>query len=235
MPRYKITKSLIESWYYVYGCLEGCEDDAMESFLRALRCEPEELTDEQKQNIQNGHDFEKLIERIATGRFIPKLEWERDKNGNLIIEPNSGEPMQHTVYPKTYRAAYELAQLVKDAQFQVRIRKPITVNGMEFEIVGVLDALREGTIFDFKFKNKSFGSSDIAGDWLDSPQHPFYFYLVPEARKFLYMVSDGNDIYIEQYFPEESRSAEEIIAEFISFLESSNLMDEYKAHWQIAA
>ena len=136
---------------------------------------------------------------------------------------------------KWYRAAYELAQIVKGAQFQVRIRKPITVNGMEFELVGVLDALREGTIFDFKFKNKSFGSLDLAGDYLDSAQHPFYFYLVPEARKFLYMVSDGNDIYIEQYFPEESRSAEEIIAEFISFLESSNLMDEYKAHWQIAA
>lgn len=212
MPRYKITKSLIESWYYVHDCWEGCEDDAMESFLRTLRCEPEELTDEQKQNIQNGHDFEELIESIANG-----AAWETDK--------------EH----KWYRAAYELAQLVKDAQFQVRIRKPITVNGMEFEIVGVLDALREGTIFDFKFKNKSFGSLDLAGDYLDSAQHPFYFYLVPEARKFLYMVSDGNDIYIEQYFPEESRSAEEIIAEFISFLESSNLMDEYKAHWRIAA
>ncbi|MBO6269418.1 MAG: hypothetical protein J6N19_09800 [Clostridium sp.] len=212
MPRYKITKSLIESWYYVHDCWEGCEDDAMESFLRALRCEPEELTDEQKQNIQNGHDFEELIESIANG-----ADWETGK--------------EH----KWYRAAYELAQLVKDAQFQVRIRKPITVNGMDFEIVGVLDALREGTIFDFKFKNKSFGSLDLAGDYLDSAQHPFYFYLVPEARKFLYMVSDGNDIYIEQYFPEESRSAEEIIAEFISFLESSNLMDEYKAHWQIAA
>ena len=212
MPRYKITKSLIESWYYVHDCWEGCEDDAMESFLHALRCEPEEMTDEQKQNIQNGHDFEELIESIANG-----ADWETGKEHKL------------------YRAAYELAQLVKDAQFQVRIRKPITVNGMEFEIVGVLDALREGTIFDFKFKNKSFGSLDLAGDYLDSAQHPFYFYLVPEARKFLYMVSDGNDIYIEQYFPEESRSAEEIIAEFISFLESSNLMDEYKAHWQIAA
>ena len=235
MPRYKITKSLIESWYYVHDCWEGCEDDAMESFLRALRCEPEDLTEEQQQNIQNGHDFETLIEHIANDRFIPKLEWEKDKDGNLIIEPNSGEPMAHQVYPKTYRAAYELAQLVKGAQFQVRIQKPITVNGMDFEIVGVLDALREGTIFDFKFKNKSFGSLDLAGDYLDSAQHPFYFYLVPEARKFLYMVSDGNDIYIEQYFPEETRSAEEIIAEFILFLESSNLMDEYKAHWQIAA
>ena len=211
MPRYKITKSLIESWYYVHDCWEGCEDDAMEEFLHALRCEPEELTDEQKQNIQNGHDFEELIESIANG-----ADWETDK--------------EHT----WYRAAYELAQIVKGAQFQVRIRKPITVNGMEFEIVGVLDALREGTIFDFKFKNKSFGSLDLAGNYLDSAQHPFYFYLVPEAHDFLYLVSDGNDIYIERYTPDETRSAAEIISEFVSFLTASNLMDEYKTNWQIA-
>lgn len=233
MPRYKITKSLIESWYYVHDCWEGCEDDAMESFLRTLRCEPEELTEEQQQNIQNGHNFEELIESIAKGKFRPVFEEATDSHGSPILNPNTGEVMGHDVYPKTYRAAYELAQLVMGAQFQVRIRKPITVKGMDFEIVGVLDALREGTIFDFKFKNKSFGSLDLAGDYLDSAQHPFYFYLVPEARKFLYMVSDGNDIYIEQYFPEESRSAEEIISEFMSFLESANLMEIYKDNWQV--
>lgn len=211
MPRYKITKSLIESWYYVHDCWEGCEDDAMESFLRALRCEPEELTDEQKQNIQNGHDFEELIESIANG-----ADWETDK--------------EH----KWYRAAYELAQIVKGAQFQVRIHRSITVRGMEFEIHGVLDALKEGVIYDIKFKNKSFGSSDIAGDWLDSPQHPFYFYLVPEARKFMYLVSDGSDIYIEQYLPEETRKAADIISEFVDFLETAGLMDVYKANWQVA-
>lgn len=212
MPRYKITQSLLSAWYYVHDCWEGCEDDAMEEFLHALRCEPEELTDEQKQNIQNGHDFEELIESIANG-----ADWETDK--------------EH----KWYRAAYELAQIVKGAQFQVRVRKPITINGMEFEIVGVLDALREGTIFDFKFKNKSFGSLDLAGNYLDSAQHPFYFYLVPEAHDFLYLVSDGNDIYIERYTPDETRSAAEIISEFVSFLTASNLMDEYKTHWQIAS
>ena len=67
MPRYKITKSLIESWYYVHDCWEGCEEDAYNSFLHALRCEPDELPDEQKKNIQSGHPFERLVEAIATG------------------------------------------------------------------------------------------------------------------------------------------------------------------------
>ena len=87
--------------------------------------------------------------------------------------------------------------------------------------------------FDIKFKNKSFGSLDLPGNYLDSAQHPFYFYLVPEARRFLYLVSDGSDIYIEQYTPEESRDAYDVIAEFVDFLQSSNLMETYKEHWAL--
>ena len=228
MPRYKITQSLISAWNYVHSCWEGQEDAARESFLTALRGEKEELTPEQMQNIQNGFDFEKLVTDIATGAFHPQYEFDG------MTDPETCEETCREVYPKWYRPAAEFGALLRGAQFQVRIHRPITVRGMEFEIHGVLDALKEGVIYDIKFKNKSFGSSDIAGDWLDSPQHPFYFYLVPEARKFLYLVSDGNDIYIEQYLPEETRKAEDIISEFVDFLETAGLMDVYKASWQVA-
>lgn len=227
MPRYKITQSLLSAWYYVHDCWEGCEEDAYNSFLHTLRCEPEELSEEQKKNIQNGFDFEQLVTDIATGRFVPEF------HPQVGTEPNTGETMEGAKYPKWYRAASEFGGLLKGAQFQVRIHKPITVQNMEFEIHGVLDALREGVIYDIKFKNKSFGSLDLAGTYLNSAQHPFYFYLVPEARKFLYLVSDGNDIYIEQYVPEESRTATEIISEFVDFLNSAGLMDEYRKHWAV--
>ena len=228
MPRYKITQSLISAWNYVHNCWEGQEDAAMESFLTALRGEKEELTPEQMQNIQNGFDFEKLVTDIATGAFHPQYEFDG------MTDPDTCEETCKEVYPKWYRPAAEFGALLRGAQFQVRIHRPITVRGMEFEIHGVLDALKEGVIYDINFKNKSFGSSDIAGDWLDSPQHPFYFYLVPEARKFLYLVSDGNDIYIEQYLPEETRKAADIISEFVDFLETAGLMDVYKTNWQVA-
>ena len=68
MPRYKITKSLIESWYYVQDCWEGQEESAMDSFLHALRCEEEELTEEQQQNIKNGFDFEALVTDRRDGK-----------------------------------------------------------------------------------------------------------------------------------------------------------------------
>lgn len=228
MPRYKITQSLISAWNYVHNCWEGQEDAAMESFLTALRGEKEELTPEQMQNIQNGFDFEKLVTDIATGAFHPQYEFDG------MTDPDTCEETCKEVYPKWYRPAAEFGAILRGAQFQVRIHRSITVRGMEFEIHGVLDALKEGVIYDIKFKNKSFGSSDIAGDWLDSPQHPFYFYLVPEARKFMYLVSDGSDIYIEQYLPEETREAADIISEFVDFLETAGLMDVYKTNWQVA-
>lgn len=227
MARYEITQSLLASWNYVFDCWPGCKEDAHASFLSALRREEEELTPEQLQNIQNGHDFEDLVAAIATGRFAPQFE---DAGGTNSV---TGEAFGYSKYPKWYRGANEIAQLLKGAQFQVRIHRPITVNGMDFEIHGVLDALREGVISDIKFKSKSFGSLDLAGDYLNSPQHPFYFYLVPEAWKFQYLVSDGTDLYIEQYFPEETTPAETLISRFIEYLETAGLMDEYKANWLI--
>ncbi|MBR4472472.1 MAG: hypothetical protein IKS55_02435 [Oscillospiraceae bacterium] len=227
MPRYEITKSLIESWYYVQDCWEGGEEEAMNAFMTALRREKEDLTEEQQQNINNGFEFEKLVTDIATGAFVPEFV---DSGGT---NPKTGEVMGYDRYPRWHWAANEFAQLLRGAQFQVRIHKPITVRGIDFEIHGVLDALREGTIFDIKFKNKSFGSLDLPGSYLDSAQHPFYFYLVPEARRFLYLVSDGTDVYIEQYTPEESRDAYDVIAEFVDFLQSAGLMDLYKEHWAV--
>ena len=226
MARYKITKSLIESWYYTYDCREEYEDEAMESFLSTLRCEQVPMSEA----MTNGLEFEALVTDIATGKLQP--EWE----GSGQTNPSSygdGEEMGSFKYPKWYRGARELAEIVRGSQFQVRVHRPITVCGMDFEIHGVLDALREGVIFDIKFRSKSFGSLDLAGSYYGCSQHPFYFYLVPEARKFLYLVSDGTDIYIEQYTPEESRTAEEIISEFVDYLKAANLWDVYTEHWRI--
>ena len=102
---------------------------------------------------------------------------------------------------------------------------------MTFLVYGVLDALQAGIISDVKFKNKSFGSLDLAGEYFDSPQHPFYFFMVPEARLFRYLVSDGTDLYIEQYTPDETPDAGELIAEFVDFLNVSGHMETYKKYW----
>ena len=206
MARYLITQSLLSAWNYVHSCYEGCEEDAMASFLATLRREETEQTEA----MLNGIEFENAVYAEASDQLRPP-------------------------HPKWEYGITTIAELMKGAQFQVRVQREIEVAGMTFLVYGILDGLRAGTIFDVKFKNKSFGSLDLAGDYFDSPQHPFYFYMVPEAREFLYLVSDGNDLYIERYTPEESVTAESLILEFLQFLEAANLLDVYKAHWQATA
>jgi hypothetical protein len=102
---------------------------------------------------------------------------------------------------------------------------------MTFLVYGILDALKDGTIYDVKFLNKSLGSTEVYGKYLQSAQHPFYFYLVPEAEEFSYLISDGQDLYIETYRPEICRTAAEIIEEFISSITASGHLDLYKEKW----
>lgn len=206
MARFFITQSLLSAWNYVHTCYEGCEEDAMASFLSTLHREETEQTEA----MLNGIEFENAVYAEASGQVRPP-------------------------HPKWECGITTIASLMKGAQFQVRVQREIQVAGMTFLVYGILDGLRAGTIFDVKFKNKSFGSLDLAGGYFDSPQHPFYFYMVPEAHEFLYLVSDGNDLYIERYTPEESVKAESLILEFLQFLEASNLLDVYKAHWQAAS
>ena len=207
MSRYVITQSLLSSWLYVHNCYPGCEEDAMAAFLNALRKEPEDISEDQLQNIQNGIAFESAVYATALGR-------------------NRNE------FPKWERGIREVASFIKDAQFQVKLSRQLQLGNMTFLVTGVLDGLRAGTIFDVKFKNKSFGSLDLAGNYFGSPQHSTYFYLVPEAREFLYLVSDGIDLYIERYTPEETVKLESLISEFMAFLKASNLMDVYLEYWK---
>ena len=199
MARYLITQSLLSSWNYVHNCWEGCEEDAMASFLSTLRREPAEVTEA----MQDGIEFENAVYAEASGLLHPK--WER--------------------------GICEVAAFLKGAQFQVRVQREIQIAGMTFLVYGVLDALQAGIISDVKFKSKSFGSLDLAGEYFDSPQHPFYFFMVPEARLFRYLVSDGTDLYIEQYTPDETPDAGELIAEFVDFLNVTGHMETYKKYW----
>ena len=206
MARYLVTQSLLSAWNYVYTCAEGKEEDAMASFLQTLRREEEDLTPEQQERIQNGIDFEQAVYDEASGKVRPP-------------------------HPKWERGICQVADLLRGAQFQVRVQRELVIDGVTFLVYGILDALQAGIISDVKFKNKSFGSLDLAGDYLDSPQHPLYFYMVPEARLFRYLVSDGADVYIEQYTPDETVSAEHLIREFLDFLKAADLLEEYKTHW----
>lgn len=224
MARYLITQSLLAAWDYVFDCPEGLEDDAREEFMQTLRREKVA----QSESMQKGIAFENLCYAIANGSYKPKAEVSGQSN------PNNGEPMENQSLPPGYYGACKVAEFITGAPVQVRAQREISVCGMDFLVYGVIDALKAGTIYDVKYKVKSFGALDLAGNYLDSPQHPAYFYIVPEALEFRYLVSDGSDIYIESYRREDTPFIGDIIREFVQSIEGWGLLKLYKEKWVAA-
>lgn len=202
MERYLITQSLVSSWAYMHDCYESCEEDALEEFKRTLLREKREPTEA----MMNGLTFEREVYKAAM--HLPRKD-----------------------HPKWEPGIQKVAKIIEGSAVQVRLSRELIVDGTTFLVHGVLDALMAGTIFDVKFLNKSFGSVDLPNKYLQSAQHPFYFYLVPEADKFRYLVSDGQDLYIENYRPEDCRPAADIIREFINSITASGLLPLYKEKW----
>lgn len=202
MEKYLITQSLLSAWNYMFDCHEDFEEEAKEEFLLVLDRQKKEAT----QAMLNGLAFEDQVYAQAHG--LPRGSHEKWESG-----------------------IRKVAAIVGTAPVQVKAKREIEVCGMTFLVYGILDALQAGVIYDVKFRNKSLGSEDIYGKYLNSPQHPAYFYIVPEATEFRYLVSDGEDLYQEVYTREGTRFIGDIIAEFVSSLESMGLLDRYKQHW----
>lgn len=200
--KYLITQTLISAWNYMFSCRDECQEDAYNEFLDTLNKIRKETTPE----MQNGIDFETQVYRVAAG--LPR-----------------------TAHPEWEHGINAVATLLKGAPVQVRGERGLVVGSTELIVYGVMDALKAGTIYDVKFSNKSFNSAELAGKYLDSPQHPTYFYIEPEAREFQYLVSDGVDLYTETYTCKNSRPFEEIVKEFLDSIESMNLLELYKEKW----
>ena len=218
--RYLITHSLLSSWLYSlkenpYGDATT-EDTSREDFLRVLRREPTPTNEA----MQNGIDFENLVTDILQGRITVQETFEG-------IEPNTGEAMGHKEYPKWYEAAKKVAEIIKGSQLQLVAMEDVTIRGVDLLLYGRLDALHGGKIYDIKF-SKGYDR----GKYIDSTQHPMYLRIVPGARDFTYVVSNGTDVWTECYRFDEVQRIEPVITNFLDWLDDQNLMETYKAHWK---
>ena len=127
---------------------------------------------------------------------------------------------------KWYDAALTVANKIRGGVLQYKAYKEIEVAGLTVFLYGRLDALLAGTIYDIKF-SKSYDR----GKYFASTQHPTYFELIPEAKQFTYLVSNGTDVWTETYDREESNDIKFIISDFFSWLSAQGLMELYKEKW----
>lgn len=127
---------------------------------------------------------------------------------------------------KWVEAASKVANIVRGGKLQYKAKKPVEVSGEKFLLYGRLDALKAGEVMDIKF-SKSYDR----GKYITSTQHPTYLELIPEAEKFTYVISNGNDVWTETYRREETPSIFPIIEDFVAYLKSSGLWEVYTQHW----
>ena len=151
--------------------------------------------------MQRGIDFENLVTDIVRGAEIDPEE-------------------------KWGLAAKAVAAIVSGGQLQYVATKAVTINGLELLLYGRLDALKAGAIYDIKFS-----SGYERGKFIDSTQHPMYLELVPEADFFSYLVSDGNEVWTENYRRDETPSIIPTIVDFLRWLNETGNMEIYLKYW----
>lgn len=173
---------------------------------------------------ENGYeDFLNTLHRRKSRQTKAMLDGIRFEN--LVTEYCKGNPPEDG--HKWEDGVKGVGDIVKNGAFQVKMARNVTVNGVQFVLYGIFDVLKCGEILDIKFsKTYSYGK------YLDSPQHPMYLALCPEANKFTYIISDGKDVFREPYRRENTPPIEKEIAEFMQFLDERNLVKVYTENWK---
>lgn len=127
---------------------------------------------------------------------------------------------------KWYEAAQKVAQRCNGGVLQFKVKKEVDVNGMTFLLYGRLDCLKAGEIIDIKF-TKNYDP----GKYFASTQHPMYLELVPEAKSFTYLASNGSSVWPETYRRDEAASIYPYISDFVDWLTAVDLLSLYKEKW----
>ena len=122
----------------------------------------------------------------------------------------------------------EMARELDGSQQQVSIFRDIYVDGQPILLHGVLDYLHAGHIYDCKY-SKTYSLNK----YLTSPQTPMYLALVPEARDFTYIISDGKWVYRERYPRDIVPPIEIEIKEFLDYCKQHELYETLVQKWRM--
>lgn len=153
----------------------------------------------------DGQRFESVLNHVLDGETIPEdHEW--------------------------YKPITEMAQELWGAAQQVNLYRDTEVDGQKILLHGVLDYLREGHIWDCKF-TKRYNLNKYY--WEYTTQTSMYLSLVPEAKDFTYIVSDGKWVYRDKYPSDIVPPIEPTIKQFLNFCEQHDLIEKLIEKWSV--
>lgn len=209
-PRYLMTQSLLGAWQYMFDCYEDNSEEARESFLAYLRREPCEQTDA----MLRGISFEDAVNGLLRYDTSPLIRH---------VTAHAKRSMESEA-----ACIGRVAEIVAGGAYQLKAYRDVTVDGENFLLMAKCDWVKAGVIFDCKRV-----TNYEVGEYLDSPQHPMYFAVIPNAREFRYIVADGEDVNIETYRREDIPCPiESTIAQFVGYLKSEPwLWEIYADKW----
>lgn len=161
---------------------------------------------EPTQTMQDGILFEDMVNRLVAGEAL---------ENNV---PNA----------KWDAAARRFAGRCAGGLSQVPVTGDLSVAGMDFVLYGIADYVKAGLIMDIKKVTRY-----EYGKYQHSPQHPMYLHLLPEAKRFDYLIFDGSNCHIETYRLEDCNPIDQTISEFIRFLKDTGWLDIYKQFWSM--
>lgn len=173
-----------------------------EEFLSVLRREKTEQT----QAMKDGIEFERLVWECACGK----------------------EPEEKHKWAQGIR---EIAEIVRGGAYQVALSDEAEIEGEEYLLYGIADFVKQGVIFDVKF-SKRYENRGNVNYYLTSPQAPMYLRLLPGAKQFVFLISDGAQVFREAYTQEEITPIENTAAAFTENLKRRGLWDIYTAFWR---
>lgn len=196
---YRLTASLLNSWQRATDP-ESCGNEYAD-FLADLGREKRPTSPAAKAGI----DFEKAVSIVAA----------------------HGELGTDDCPDRDVSAACAFGERVRRAAYQVRGEIPITVQGIEINLVGIADFIKAGIITDIKRVQRY-----EYGKYQFSAQHPMYMRIFPEAMRFDYLIYDGAYCYMEQYRRGDFVPIEETAGAFIRYLQDADLIDLYFEKWK---
>lgn len=158
--------------------------------------------------------------KAPTKAIVDGIRFEALVNGIV-----SGIPIESD-NERWYQAAERFARMCSGGQAQTPVTSELNISGIDFVLYGVCDYVKAGVIYDIKKVMRY-----EYGKYVHSPQHSMYLHLIPAAKKFEYLIFDGYNCYKEIYRPDDCRSIEQLILEFIAFLQGADLLGAYKEHW----
>ena len=181
----------------------NCIDDYSEEAHQSFLDTLNRIYNPPNEAMQRGIEFEKLVYKCTDMSNIDDI--------------STDEVM----------SAIRIADYIDGGRFQYVASKTINISGLDLVLYGRLDALKAGVIYDIKYTSKY-----NVGKFINSPQHPMYLELIPEAKEFIYLVSNGKSVWTEKYTRDETPSIYPIIQSFLQYLENMDLMQIYINKWK---